>query len=383
MLILAVDTAGDACSVALCDGDGWIAGATRPMRHGHAEALMPMVVDALATAQVGFDAIDLYAVTVGPGAFTGLRVGIAAVAGMALAGDRPIVGVDSFLAMAAAVPAEARRGHDLLVAIDSRRGDPYLQVLDQDLAPVGPAWCGPPGDPLARHLRDRPILAAGSAAERIAGRCGDRTIALAAAPATPPAAVVAALAARDRTRAGPGVPQPVYLRPPDARVPPPGRGVAPAGAASPIAVTPVGATAADLLSALHGCCFGAPGWTAEAMAALLATPGTVALIATAGEEPVGLAMGRAAADEAEVITIATDPGHRRRGIGRQLLRGLIDALAGRGARAVFLEVDARNGAAQALYAAAGFVAVGRRAGYYRDAEGHGDALVLRRDIAGD
>ena len=199
MRVLAVDTAADACSVAIWQDGRTLRSLSHAMRHGHAEALVPMVQRAVHAAGTTLGAVDLFAVTVGPGAFTGLRVGIAAVAGMALAGDRPIVGICSFLATAAAVPPEMLAGNDVLVALDSRRAEPYLQLFDDGLDPVGPPWSGPPEE-VGGHLRRRPTLIAGNAAGRIQE-----------------------LARGDRASREP--PTPRYLRPPDARLPPPGRGI--------------------------------------------------------------------------------------------------------------------------------------------------------------
>lgn len=225
MLILAVDTAGYACSVALCDDRDALAARHRPMRHGHAEALLPMVTETLAEADAAMSDVGLFAVTTGPGAFTGLRIGIAAVAGMALACGRPIVGIPSTIATAACLSPAVRRGHDLLIALDSRRSEPYLQLLDEDLRPLGPVWCGHAEGPALD--RRRPLLLAGSAADRVLAQLHGRDVTLAECPAAPPAAVVAALA-RDRSaEAGPDAPLPIYVRPPDARPSPPGRGIAP------------------------------------------------------------------------------------------------------------------------------------------------------------
>ncbi len=142
------------------------------------------------------------------------------------------------------------------------------------------------------------------------------------------------------------------------------------------AIRPVGPGAASLLAEIHIECF-PDAWPAASMAALLGTPGVTALVATIGEQPAGLAIGRLAADEAEVLTIATRPAWRRRGIGRHLLSTLTHELTKGGARSVFLEVSAGNPPAIALYGAAGFAEVGRRPRYYADS-GHGtDALILR------
>lgn len=129
------------------------------------------------------------------------------------------------------------------------------------------------------------------------------------------------------------------------------------------------------LARLHGLCFTTPRpWSAGEFSALLAQPDVMLV-----SGPSGFALGRLAADEAEVLTIAVAPGARRRGLGRRLLAGLVAEVAAGGAATVFLEVAADNGPARALYRAAGFVEAGRRPGYYRLPDGtRGDALLLRR-----
>ena len=123
------------------------------------------------------------------------------------------------------------------------------------------------------------------------------------------------------------------------------------------------------------------GWDAAAFAQLLAMPGAEAALALEAEEPVGFLLTRRAADEAEIITIATRPGARRRGVGRQLLSHHQADLAARGVKHMFLEVAASNRAAIALYATSGFLEVGRRKGYYQRPDGREDAIVMRRELA--
>ncbi len=132
------------------------------------------------------------------------------------------------------------------------------------------------------------------------------------------------------------------------------------------------------LAALHRRCFTLPRpWDADEFAALLATPAAFLCCA-----PGGFALGRAAAGEAELLTLAVDPGQRRRGIGRGLLDRFETASIARGAQTAFLEVAATNNAARALYAAAGWQEAGLRRGYYRAPDGAAeDAVILTRTLA--
>ncbi|WP_239451728.1 GNAT family N-acetyltransferase, partial [Elioraea rosea] len=150
-----------------------------------------------------------------------------------------------------------------------------------------------------------------------------------------------------------------------------------------LALTEAGPEAAALLAALHEAGIGAagPAWDEAAFASLLSQPGRLALIASAGAEPVGLLLLGLAADEAEVLTLAVVPAARRGGVGRALLGRAADVAAGRGARRMFLEVAERNAAGRALYAAAGFSEIARRRAYYAHASGRQDALVLARALS--
>ncbi len=116
------------CAGAACQAGVFVDGAPRALRrvamaHGQAEALLPMLTAAFAEAGVAFEELAAVVVTVGPGSFTGLRVGLAAAHGLGLARDCPVVGVSSFAAWAhAPLPPGTVR-----VALDSRRGDAFVQ----------------------------------------------------------------------------------------------------------------------------------------------------------------------------------------------------------------------------------------------------------------
>lgn len=140
---------------------------------------------------------------------------------------------------------------------------------------------------------------------------------------------------------------------------------------------PVGPFDLDCLAALHAACFPDP-WSATAMAALLATPGSFGLLSNSCEQPAGFLLARVAADEAEILSIGVQPGCRRQGVARQLLAAASTRAAESGARRLFLEVAADNHAARALYLREGFAQVGRRPRYYRRAGAAIDALILAR-----
>ncbi len=140
-------------------------------------------------------------------------------------------------------------------------------------------------------------------------------------------------------------------------------------------IEPAGAASLELLAALHARCF-EQAWSREAFARLLATPGAFACLAVDAAEPLGFALARAAAGEAEILTIGVLAVARRRGAGRALVAAIEAEAGARGAAELFLEVADDNHAARALYLSQGFAQVGRRPAYY----GQRDALVLRRAI---
>ncbi len=189
------------------------------MSRGQAEALMPMVAALIEETGVRFAELDRLAVTVGPGSFTGLRIGLAAARGMALATRLPLVGVTTLEAVAHAVPAAEREGRRLLVVLEAGRPDLYLQLFDPALAPLGPVEAAMP-EAVAPRLPGGPLVVAGNAAAAVC-----RLLAAAgldarpsSAPGLPDAARVAEIAAgRPPDEAGP--PAPLYLHPHYARPP--------------------------------------------------------------------------------------------------------------------------------------------------------------------
>ena len=216
MNILAIDTATAACSAALMAGGAIIAARHVAMLRGHAEALLPMVEEVMAEAGVAYGALDLIAATVGPGAFTGLRVGLAAARGLAVAGGLPIIGVTTLEALAHGVDPGKREGQSLVAVLDARRGEVYYQPFDAALAPLAPPRVGPAE---AVELPRGPVLLVGDGAGLVPAAGPVEII----EDLLPDAAVVAAIAAArfDACRPPEGPPEPFYLRGSGARLPAP------------------------------------------------------------------------------------------------------------------------------------------------------------------
>jgi tRNA threonylcarbamoyladenosine biosynthesis protein TsaB len=217
MRVIAIDTALAACSAAVLDTalGGIIASESLPMIRGHAEALMPLLRRVMAEAGTSFADIDRIAVTTGPGSFTGLRVGIAAARGIALAAGTPIVGLSTLSAYAAPHMAADDR-FPVVAAIDARHAHVYLQVF----APGGRTLSLPRLAPLndAVHAAaETSACIVGSAAQAVADALidADATPMLVDARPAPDIAWVARVGAV--LPEGQSPPKPQYLRAPDAQ----------------------------------------------------------------------------------------------------------------------------------------------------------------------
>jgi tRNA threonylcarbamoyladenosine biosynthesis protein TsaB len=237
-LILACDTTQGACSLALWRGD-LVASRLTPMQKGHAEALMPMMEELCAEAAIDLRAITHLAVTHGPGTFTGVRVGLSAMRGLALALDAPLKTYGTLAVMAAACPQEL----PLIVAIDAKRETFYTQSFAAKGAPLtAPQALSAPDILAMAQSLTRPegekkgsqkIALCGSGTPLLVEACELSDAAglfhVLDAPPYPQAAHLARLAAEDA-----GLPEkwenlppaePLYLRPPDATLPDPSKNI--------------------------------------------------------------------------------------------------------------------------------------------------------------
>jgi tRNA threonylcarbamoyladenosine biosynthesis protein TsaB len=216
MLILAIDTALDACAAAVLDtGTGkLIAQESQPMKRGHAEALMPLIARVMKQSALPFAALDRIAVTTGPGSFTGLRVGLSAARGIGLAASKPVVGLTTLSAYAAPVVSEAGE-QPVISAIDARHDQVYFQVVSGNGSSLVRAKVAPIAEALEASRFGAPHLV-GNAARILADRWPSDAppIKVEAMPA-PDISWVAWLGAAVTPGTAPA--KPYYLRAPDAK----------------------------------------------------------------------------------------------------------------------------------------------------------------------
>jgi len=220
VIILAVDTALGACSAAVLSGGRVLAHEHREMARGHAEALAPMVEDVMRRAGLAFADVERIGVTTGPGTFAGQRVGLAFARAIALALKKPAVGVTTLDVMAAEA-LERTNAPWAVAAADAKRGEIYLGARNASASLLEPMLM-----PLEHAASRLAALAAHSGREfTLAGTAADALIPLLRSSGfavtdsrvrQPDAIFVARLAAL--APVGPP-PKPLYLRPPDAKLP--------------------------------------------------------------------------------------------------------------------------------------------------------------------
>jgi tRNA threonylcarbamoyladenosine biosynthesis protein TsaB len=138
MIVLALDTAASVCAACLFDThtSTVLGRASEDIGRGHAERLMAVIDDALSQSGLDLSDVGRIAVTTGPGSFTGVRVGLSAARGLALALDVPCIGVTTLEAIAHAHHGDGDR--PLLVVLDARRGEVYAQLFGSDRVALAP-----------------------------------------------------------------------------------------------------------------------------------------------------------------------------------------------------------------------------------------------------
>ena len=216
--LLALDSATSGCAVCVWQDGKVLAGEAQIMARGQAEELMVMVDRVLDAAAIEPTDLSAVAVTRGPGAFTGLRIALATAKGFALALGIPCVGVTTLEAIAQAVPDDERAGTTVLACVESKRADIYAQLFSATLAPLSePSACDAAALVALVQARGRVVLV-GDAAQRALEMLQGQDAVLSRAAPLPDAARIADIAAA-RLPDTQEMPQPLYLRPPDAKLP--------------------------------------------------------------------------------------------------------------------------------------------------------------------
>jgi tRNA threonylcarbamoyladenosine biosynthesis protein TsaB len=220
MTILALDTSMTACSVAALALDGRpVSERFEVMQRGHAEALFPMIEAVMTEAALDYAALTRIAVALGPGSFTGVRAGVAAARGLALAASKPLIGIGTLEVMArrcvVELPAQDR-ADGFAVIHDARREEVYLQCFMADGTPLAPPRVSGLAE-LPSLLPQRVSILAGSgaAAAAEAGSSQGKTFRAVLPHLLPKAADLAWLSRGREPSARP--PAPLYLREADAK----------------------------------------------------------------------------------------------------------------------------------------------------------------------
>ena len=208
MIVLGLDTCLSICSVAIRDGERVRASAREVMARGHQERLAPMAQAVMAEAGLAFTELHRIAVTVGPGSFTGLRVGIAFAKGLAAALDLPTVGVGTLEALAAEADGL------VFAVVDARRGQVYVQGFDDGRALMAPdaVTAETAAARIAELSMGRPMTLVGSGAALVADLAPTAAI-------IPAEGADARHVARLAASREPKPLKPLYLRAPDAKLP--------------------------------------------------------------------------------------------------------------------------------------------------------------------
>jgi tRNA threonylcarbamoyladenosine biosynthesis protein TsaB len=218
MNILALETSTGANTIAVVAGLGasaerWCLRA-EPRGVARAETVLSLVAAAMAEAGLSFGDLDLLAACTGPGSFTGIRSGLAAARGLALAAAKPLVGASAHDLMAAAFVAQRPAPGPFAVAIDAHKDEAYIATYDAAGRNVGP----PQLMDAAAFAVAAPVFVIGPAAAMVGSWCGLPATAMVVLPLEPDAVTLARLAPtlpRDR-KVGP-----LYIRPADAKAPAP------------------------------------------------------------------------------------------------------------------------------------------------------------------
>ena len=385
MVILALDTTTRAGSVAL-SVDGHLVARTGDPSRMHGERLPQDLLDLLSERHLTLGDVDRFAVLVGPGSFTGLRVGLATIQGLALAGERLVVPVPTLEAILDGWHADSMPpASGVVIAwMDGQRSDVFYGAWrSSGIGERGEVVLEPRVSRPDEVIRDLRAAAAGDRVTFVSpGPVDGRAEIAAAFPAAefqlyggPLAAVAALQAARHPDRAvAPHALRPIYLRRPDAELARARTGRAPVEADVTVSRLSPGDDLAAIAE-LQRRSFTNP-WGADSIQWELANTDVARLYVAS--DPDGTVVAYCACwlifDELHINSLAVDERQRRRGVARRLLREVFRDAIDAGARSATLEVRRSNEAARRLYLSLGFVVDAVRRDYYQLPRE--DALIL-------
>ena len=324
MRILTIDTSTDRTAVAIVENGKVIESRFHDDPLAHGEALAKIVTE----IKPNLEKIDLVAIGMGPGPFTGLRSGIAFGQSFAIARGIPWLGVSSLDAL-----AKQFNGDEFIVQVDARRKEVFYAKF-KDGKRVG--------EPAATQLTALSKLG-------IPIHTG-----------FPDPLHIAELATNENIR------EPIYVRRPDAFPVPKG-----------VKFRPI--TQLDLvpMSAIEKESFPIDPWSIEQLKEEFSAPGRHYVVAEVSGEVIGYAGVVKRGDSGDILTLSVAKAHRRKGIGRELLRRMIDWARTNNCEAMMLEVRIGNEEAQPLYTSFGFLEITRRTNYYGPNQ---DAVVMRKEL---
>ncbi|MDX2028672.1 MAG: tRNA (adenosine(37)-N6)-threonylcarbamoyltransferase complex dimerization subunit type 1 TsaB [Alphaproteobacteria bacterium] len=207
MLILSVDSAGGSCGACVWRDGTVLAATEETMERGQDQRLMPLILEIMKKANIGFEALDRIAVTRGPGSFTGLRIGLATARGMGLAAGKPVIGINRF----SIFHEQAKTpGKNLFVIINSKRKELFCRFYPAQGEPHEATMLVP--DEILVFLKDKPDIV-------VTGDMSLSGLSHFQKPEEKEITTCAALAARAKADDAAFLPRPLYLRAPDVTLP--------------------------------------------------------------------------------------------------------------------------------------------------------------------
>ena len=372
MKILVCDTSNQNCSAGIYDDGKEVAYELSFETRTHSETFMPLVHRVMEQANISHKDLDAYAITVGPGSFTGIRIGLAAVKGMALAADKPCISVSSTEALARScenATATSREETILVPAIDARNNRVFARVFEDDTMKTLIPENAYDADDLAKKIKNMPeliygtrrqILVVGSGAD-VMKQAFERNkvhvnVYCAKGAAITPKGVAGAafahpelISARDVKATYCAVSQAERLRKNDP--------------SEEYKIRPATAEDVDMIMGLEEGSIPHP-WQRKEIEKLISEDNKCAFVTEKNGHITCYIGCDIVLDEGNIGNLVTDEKERGKGLATAILKRLLEYLKERGVKNVYLEVESTNTAALSVYKKCGFKSYNIRKGYF-------------------